>query len=149
MRTSTSAATQTSRNGCARSFSSRFGPISKWVDFSKGILNIGYHQYRAGQTWSPAMNVYEGASQYVIVVDLAGVRGEEIDLHIGNESLVLSGERAAPAPPCAGEKMRINLMEIEHGKFRRSVELPGDADEGGISASYRSGFLWVSIPKRG
>ena len=44
-------------------------------------------------------------------------------------------------------KMRVHLMEIDHGPFTREVELPPDADKAGITATYRNGMLWIEIPK--
>ena len=44
-------------------------------------------------------------------------------------------------------KMRVHLMEIDHGPFTREVELPPDADSAGITATYRNGMLWIEIPK--
>ena len=63
------------------------------------------------------------------------------------------GHGAHP-PAAAGEhvephahRMRVHLMEIDHGPFTREVELPPDADKAGITATYRNGMLWIEIPK--
>jgi HSP20 family protein len=62
------------------------------------------------------------------------------------------GEDAHPAaaaehPEPQAHKMRVHLMEIDHGPFTREVELPPDADRAGITATYRNGMLWIEIPK--
>lgn len=143
--------TQAPRNSFATDqgrFVSVSGPMSKWVE---KVLGSGYHEYRGDRAWLPAINVYEGPSEYAVVVDLGGVRGEEIQLHTENGMLLLSGQRPTPAPRELGKPGRdvhIHLMEIDHGPFCRSIELPPDADENKIAASYRCGFLWVVIPKK-
>jgi len=126
--------------------------MSSWPD---NVLGPRYPDYRSAGTWRPAINLYEGNSAYYMVVDLAGVRGEIIDLRVENGMLILSGERATPeatgvlAPTGAGRKTRVHLMEIDHGAFRRSLKLPDDVDVDRIEATYRCGLLWVRIPKRG
>jgi len=62
------------------------------------------------------------------------------------------GHRAQPPaatehPEPHAHKMRVHLMEIDHGPFTREVELPPDADRAGITATYRNGMLWIEIPK--
>ena len=76
-----------------------------------------------------------------------------------------TGENRGPTPPsetpgptgptgggpAAGatehRRVRIHLMEIDHGSFCREVELPEDVDRDRIVANYRNGMLWVELPK--
>ena len=122
--------------------------MDRWVDH---VLGAGYRRYCPGEPWAPSINLYEGGKQYYMVVDLAGVVAEEIDLRVDEGFLLLSGSRATPTPPRPCGQVRLHLMEIDHGRFCRSVKLPPDADLSdveAIDASYRSGLLWVRIPKR-
>jgi HSP20 family molecular chaperone IbpA len=57
-----------------------------------------------------------------------------------------AGDRPQHPEPHA-HRLRVHLMEIDHGPFTREVELPPDADKAGITASYRNGMLWIEIPK--
>ena len=57
-----------------------------------------------------------------------------------------AAEQAEQPEPHA-HKLRVHLMEIDHGPFTREVELPPDADKAGITATYRNGMLWIEIPK--
>ncbi len=41
-----------------------------------------------------------------------------------------------------------HLMEIDHGPFLRSVEVPSSVDVEAINAKYRSGLLWILLPKK-
>lgn len=135
--------------------------MSQWLD---RVLDPDYHRFAPGEVWHPAVNVYEDAEQYTVVADLAGVRVEGIELLVENGVLVLTGSREAPGLaaggstvplPAGGEASgrsgprprRVHLMEIDHGRFRRAIELPGDVDVGGIEASYRCGYLWVRLPR--
>jgi HSP20 family molecular chaperone IbpA len=45
-------------------------------------------------------------------------------------------------------RIRVHLMEIDHGNFSREVELPADVEKEVISAVHREGMLWIELPKR-
>ena len=49
--------------------------------------------------------------------------------------------------PAEHKRVRIHLMEIDHGSFCREVELPEDVDRDRIAANYRNGMLWIELPK--
>jgi len=122
--------------------------IDKWVDH---VLGTSYRGYCPGEPWLPSINLYESAKHYCVVVDLAGVAAEEIDVRVERGSLVLSGSRPTPMPPQSCGRVRAHLMEIDHGRFRREVQLPKNADVSdveAVNATYRCGFLWVQIPRK-
>lgn len=127
--------------------------MSRWMD---RVLGPEFHRYRPKQAWSPAINVYEDDVALYLVVDLAGVEPESIDLNIQRQCLTLKGERAAPRPPqspCVAGKdarsaLRLHTMEIDHGSFLRSLDLPEAIDNAAVEACYRNGFLWVKLPKK-
>jgi HSP20 family molecular chaperone IbpA len=62
--------------------------------------------------------------------------------------LVVEGERPAPAIPEPQGVVGMHLMEIDHGRFLRAIEVPPRADVDAIEASYRGGLLWIRIPKQ-
>ena len=121
-------------------------------------MQKGYFNFCPSETWTPSVNLYETAAEYVVCVDLAGVEKEKIDLEIRDNRLKLSGSRAVPRPedyleqpqpegPGETPRLRVHLMEIDHGGFCREVELPLNIDAEQINASYRNGMLWIEIPK--
>ncbi len=122
--------------------------MNKWLD---QVLGPSFHQYCPSECWQPAINLCEDDTSYCLVVDLAGVKGEEIDLRDISGSLVLTGERETPQLPEVSGNVRMHLMEIDHGRFYREIKMPENADienADAIQASYRGGFLWVRIPKK-
>jgi len=102
------------------------------------------------ENWTPNVNLYETHNSYLVCVDLAGVDKEKIDVEVIDQRLKLRGARAVPTfdpPEPASEKIRVHLMEIDHGAFTREVEIPADANRQMISATYRNGLLWIELPK--
>jgi len=63
------------------------------------------------------------------------------------EEGVLDMNREIVGRPHAPRRVRIHLMEIDHGGFCREVELPEDVDKDRIAANYRNGMLWIELPK--
>jgi len=119
--------------------------VTRWVDH---VIGVRFHKFRSAETWEPPINLYEDASDYYMVVDLAGVRAEGIDLHIEDRTMTVCGQRAAPRPDKNCGILKMHLMEIDHGPFQRTVKLPENVDTDAIKASYRCGFLWIQMPKR-
>jgi len=126
-------------------FSTVAKQMGKWVD---QVLGPGFHKYCPGESWSPAVNIYEDQTHYCVVVDIAGVKAEQIDLRTEKGMLVLSGFRRAPGVPEVTGRVRLHHMEIDHGQFSRTLQLPTDVDADEIKASYKSGFLWIHLPKK-
>ena len=120
--------------------------MNQWVD---KVLGPGFHRYCPSEAWVPAVNLYEYKTHYYLVVDLAGMRTEDIDLRVDEKKdvLIISGRRLSPGTPEVEPNVQLLLMEIDHGPFCRSIELPSDANPAKIHANYRNGFLWIRIPK--
>jgi HSP20 family protein len=101
---------------------------------------------RTGQLftgWSPAFDLYESGDHLVAVVELPGMRKEDIDISLHDGTLTISGER----------KREINNGETAQrteryvGTFRRSIALPTRVDASKVGATYQNGILKVTLPK--
>lgn len=95
----------------------------------------------------PAINVGSTPDTIEIVVFAPGIDPKSVDLSIDKGLLVLAGERRSSLPQ-GGDRTSIYAQERVAGPFRRVVSLPEDADPGRVNASYRDGFLRVSVGKR-
>jgi len=78
----------------------------------------------------------------VVKVDLAGILIEDVALEIRGRQLLISGQRRAAGP----EGRLFQQIEIEHGPFRRAVELGADVVAEQARASYEDGMLLVEVP---
>jgi len=112
----------------------------------------GFFGYAPNETWKPNVNLYENDKAYLVCVDLAGVNRDEIEVTVDGQVLHIRGTRVVPAPAAEGEKqscrVRIHLMEIDHGNFSRDVDLPQDVIQEKIGAVHRNGMLWIELPKK-
>ena len=48
---------------------------------------------RAGRPWSPAVDIFETENELVLKADVPEVALKDIDVHVENQTLTLSGER--------------------------------------------------------
>ena len=97
-----------------------------------------------GRGFSPRVDVYytDNPPRAVVKVDLAAVDPADVALEIRGRQLLIAGERR---PTEAGGRL-YQQIEIEHGPFKRVVELGADVVAEEASASYTDGVLQVEIP---
>jgi HSP20 family protein len=101
---------------------------------------------RTGQlfsAWSPALDLYQNSDNVIAVVELPGMRREDIQISLHDGTLTISGERKRESSN--GEKAERTERYI--GTFRRSVMLPARVDASKVTATYRDGILTVTLPK--
>lgn len=110
------------------------------------LLSGPYIRFSPTDAWRPNLNIYESRQAFLICVDLAGMKPEEINVDVNGNIFSIRGERSAPMPSRASE-IGVHLMEIDTGVFCRQVELPTPVDRSAVTAHYRDGLLWVTLPK--
>jgi HSP20 family protein len=93
--------------------------------------------------WSPALDLYQNNDNVVAVVELPGMRKEDIAISLHDGTLTISGERKSPS----GNGEKAERTERYIGKFHRSITLPTRVDANKVSANYRDGILTVTLPK--
>jgi HSP20 family protein len=93
---------------------------------------------------APEADVIEAEDRIRVVVELPGMRSEEIDLELENNVLTISGEKREERQE---ENDAWHLSERRYGKFSRSFALPRDVEQDRIEANFENGVLTVTIPK--
>lgn len=98
------------------------------------------------RTWEPSVDVYETDSEVVILVELTGVKEEEIEVVVDDNVATIRGDRKDIKQ---GTRRTYSQMEILWGPFERNIILPANVDASQVKAFYDSGFLEVILPKLG
>ena len=101
---------------------------------------------RTGQLftgWSPALDLYESGDHFVAVVELPGMRKEDIEISLHDGTLTISGERKHESNN--GETAQRSERYV--GTVRRSIAVPTRVDANKVSATYQDGILKVTLPK--
>jgi len=110
-------------------------------DFFPSFLNMTREQERQ---WSPAVEVTEKNGVLDFMVEVPGIKENDIHINVEDGNLIFSGERIVEREENT-EQLR---CERWYGKFYRSFRLPEYADTENISAELKHGILKVSVPKK-
>jgi HSP20 family protein len=85
----------------------------------------------------------ERPSAVTVVVDLAGIDPEQVEVVVAERTVLISGERRRPELEC---RVSYRQMEIEYGSFQRRISLAEDVDPELAEATYERGLLTVVLP---
>ena len=77
--------------------------------------------------------------QLTIVLDLAGVDPESIELTVAESALTVAGTRARPRV----DGQVYQQMEIEYGPFSRTIPLVEDVDVAAAHATYQLSLIHI------
>src|SRR5215213_1889428 len=75
--------------------------------------------------WTPASDIYETDSGYLIAIDLPGIDREALEIDIDDNRLVVKGIRPI-------EESRQHRAERPRGRFLRTYSVPGSVDQARI-----------------
>ncbi|MEO8353913.1 MAG: Hsp20/alpha crystallin family protein [Chthoniobacteraceae bacterium] len=120
-------------------FSSLRDEVDRLFDFAWPSRDSGLFS-----GWSPSLDVHDEKDNFVVHVELPGMKKEEIDISLHDGVLTVSGERKHEHDKKEGEVFR---SERYFGKFQRSVTLPARVDAAKVKASYKDGVLSIDLPK--
>jgi len=92
---------------------------------------------------APQVDIHENDEAVILLLDLPGVRKEDISLQLYSGSLTLEGKRTRLAGT------RDVRLERPAGRFRRSFRIGVPVEPAKVQARYRDGVLEITLPKPG
>lgn len=100
---------------------------------------------RFAQTfWRPPADVCESERAFEVIVDLAGVDQDEIEISLFEDALIVEGQRRLSP---ATVNSVYHVAEIRQGPFRLELALPAAIDQERVDARYDRGLLRITCPK--
>lgn len=99
---------------------------------------------RARRTWKPQMDMHETPDAIVILVELAGVKKEDLDIVCDSQAVRITGTRTEMP---RSDNDRYRLAEIEYGTFERILRLPAPIDPEVHSVEFADGLLQIHLAK--
>ncbi len=91
----------------------------------------------------PATDIYERKDEFVVVADMPGVAEKDVDLHLDNDTLTITGRTDTAAP----EGFDTIHREFVSGRYERTFTLSEDVNRDGIKANMKHGVLRIVLPK--
>lgn len=116
-------------------FEGRFGSSLRDTGF-------GEESWRQPTLWTPHIDVQRRNDAIVVRADLPGVRKEDVQIEVEDDSLIISGERREEGE----ENQAYHTYEQSYGSFYRAVPLPQGANPENVKAEMRDGVLSITVP---
>jgi HSP20 family protein len=99
----------------------------------------------AAVEYTPPIDVLETESSMQILLDLPGVRAQQIDVVFSQNVLLISGDKT-PAT-CDHDDVAFHIAERAFGRFTRAIGLDGAFDAGKAVATLKNGELRIVLPR--
>ena len=93
----------------------------------------------------PPVDIFEDKDAIYLKAELPGVKPEEVNIHVENNILTLTGERKLEK---SEDREGYHRIERTYGTFTRSFALPNNVASEGVEADMDGGVLSVKVPKK-
>ena len=94
--------------------------------------------------WAPSIDIWEKDDDFVVKVELPGMKYEDIDVSVLEDTLIIKGEKKLERGIKDEDYHR---SEIAYGSFYRSILVPSTIDTNDIEAVYEDGVLRVTLKR--
>ncbi|MFW7377669.1 MAG: Hsp20/alpha crystallin family protein [Oligoflexus sp.] len=132
--------------------SSRY--MNPWSQFFKDFDNMfrdfdrrldqGQDNVQSVVDWRPSYDLKETDKEYVLSMDLPGMKRDQINIELQGDRLLISGERKDERKE---EENAQYLVQKTYGRFQNVFSLPEGLNRDQIEADYEDGVLYLVIPK--
>lgn len=99
----------------------------------------------SARMWCPAADIYRTRDGWIVKVDLAGVRPDELEISVHGSTLRLAGCRR---DAFYGEGVSYHQMEITYSRFERVLRFPCSIEGTTLMRDYRDGLLVLHLRTR-
>lgn len=92
----------------------------------------------------PPVNVFRKGDDVVMVIEVPGVRKEDLRIEAKGNTIRLAGAKTIAQ---GSDQASVHRVERRGGRFDRAVTLPIEIDPECIKAEYRDGILALYLPR--
>ena len=132
----------------------RFSPIHDVAALQNRLNSIfsefgrpvaGENESLSSLSFVPPVDVYEDTQKLSLRMEIPGVRLEDIDVQIENNTLTVRGERRFSSED---KEENFHRIERRYGSFARTFNLPQTLETDNVVATCEHGILSIAIPKK-
>jgi HSP20 family protein len=105
---------------------------SNWLD--TGLSGIGSY---------PPVNVFQQGDDFVVLIELAGIKKSALDIQVKDNSIRIAGRKSVDYP----DKAALHRRERLEGEFNRALTVPVQIDADRVKAEYLNGMLALFLPR--
>ncbi len=99
---------------------------------------------RPGPVFIPAVDILENQNEIMILADMPGVEGQDVDIDLRDDILTIRGA----VSPVEDEKEASVYREFNWGDYFRQFTLAEVIDQEKIAAKMDNGILRLTLPKK-
>lgn len=92
--------------------------------------------------WVPAANIMRDKETISIVMDVPGIRPQDLAINLEQQTLTVTGTRHRPA---SDDTAQTTWSEIPYGTFSRTFQLPAGVTSENVSAAHADGVLTITV----
>ncbi len=96
------------------------------------------------RVFAPVVDVYETDQELVVKAELPGVKKENVEVSIRDNTLYIRGEKKEEKEEKTEAYHRVERV---YGRFERVLPLPTDVKVESAKAEFKDGVLEIRIPK--
>lgn len=96
--------------------------------------------------YQPLSEVRENEKEYKVSIQLPGVKKEDINIELDNNTMIISAESKFEEAK-ENENENIHYSQLSYGKFSKTIEFAKDIDADHSNCEYKDGILQVTLRK--
>ena len=96
----------------------------------------------SGRLWNPSADVYRTAEGWIVKLDLAGIRAEDLEIELRDTLLTIRGCRRDTH---YREGFVYHQMEITYSRFEKQIQFPAPIEGASVVRDYSDGFLIIKL----
>jgi HSP20 family protein len=110
-------------------------------DFSR----YGENELVTATGFVPPVDIYEDEHKLSLKIEIPGMRLEDLDVRMENNTLTIKGERSFQSE---GKEENFHRVERRYGSFYRAFTVPNTIDPESVRAEYDAGILRLELQKK-
>ena len=95
--------------------------------------------------WSPSTDITERENDFLVKVELPGVKKEDVKITLHDGALTIRGEKKLDTE---SKDANYHRVERSYGSFQRTFALPTSVKADNVDASFEDGILSITLPKQ-
>jgi HSP20 family protein len=127
----------------------RYNPFSELVSLREAMDRLFEDSFispRLSNAWGSrgvGSNLYETAEGYTLQIPMPGVKPDDVEITVRQDTINVKWESKMQAP----EGATAHWNYLQSGQYQQSFTLPSAVDADRVQASYNDGILTLSLPK--
>ncbi len=123
----------------------RTQPMSRMIEAAmRGNLEEIMANNNTPERMTPRADIMEGDTEFRVVMDLPGIKAEDLDVHVENQTLSVTAKRSHHIPEGFESSRRERMGKVT---FSRNFNLGNAIDSENIGARLEDGILMLTLPK--